>query len=229
MKWYFESKNLSLRNAFSLRCQLSVEDQIDLRQYYSQYFASLLSATELLLDKGYKNREVFRKTLYRALSFKEFPDGKLNYCYLRELRNSIIHRGLDINYAAHVRDDGFPFLVAHPHVIDRKGEGSYKAFGYYLVDIIRDCESVIGKAFLNHLEESGLFQERIPQAEYVELTKQQILDCVARPEWVKTLALETIEQVNYDDLQETLSKNVSEVLGLNAFTKYFTFHAFNPF
>lgn len=220
MKWYFESKNISLKNAFSLRCQLSVADQIDLRQYYSQYFANLLSATELLLDVKYKNREVFEETLYRALSFKESPDGKLNYCYLRELRNSVIHRGLDISYAAHVKD-GFPFLVAHPHVTNRKGNNSYKAFGYYLVDIISNCENVIGKAILNHLEECGLLQERISQAEYIELAKRQILDCVAMPEWAKTSALATVGQVNYDDLQETVSKNVKEVLGLNAFARYF--------
>ena len=220
VKWYFESKNLSLRNAFSLRCPLSVENQTDLRQYYSQYFVGLLSATELLLDDGYKNREVFKNMLYKRLAFKKFPDGGLNYCYLRELRNSIIHRGLDICSTAHV-DKEFLFVIAPATVTDREGINSYNAFGYYLVDIIRDCESVIGKIVLDHFEESDLFLARISQKEYVEMTTQHILDCTAMPEWVKTSALATVGQINYDDLQATVIKNLSEVLGLNAFDKYF--------
>jgi hypothetical protein len=220
VKWYFESKNLSLRNAFALRCPLSVENQTDLRQYYSQYFVSLLSATELLLDDGYKNRRVFEETLYRRLVFEGFLDGKSNYCYLRELRNSIIHRGLDICSAAHV-NNAFPFLIAPAAVMNRKKTDSYTAFGYYLVDIIRDCESIIGKIFLDHFEKSGLFLARISKEEFIRINTQHILDSIAMPEWVKTMSLRTLEQINYDELQESSIKSLSEVLRLNAFDRYF--------
>lgn len=76
VKWYFELKNLSLRNALVLRCPLSVDNQKDLRQYYSQYFAGLLSATELFLEKEYPNNTSFRNLLYKKLSLENFPDGE---------------------------------------------------------------------------------------------------------------------------------------------------------
>ena len=128
VKGYFESKNLSLKNAFSLRCPLSVENQADLRQYYSQYFVSMLSATELLKEVRYQNSEVFKKMLYERLTFEKFPNGKLNYCYLRELRNCIIHRGFDISSGAHVSNE-FPFLVAPPALANQNATNSYDAFG----------------------------------------------------------------------------------------------------
>lgn len=78
VKWYFQQKNLSLKNALALRCPLSTEDQKNLRLYYSQYFAGLLSATELLFEKEYPNRADFKKSLEEKLSFDNFSDGELN-------------------------------------------------------------------------------------------------------------------------------------------------------
>jgi len=111
VKWYFELKNLSLRNALAFRCPLSVENQRDLRLYYSQYFAGLLSATELLLEKEHSRCKEFKETLHEKLVFEGHPDGEANYIYLRELRNSIIHRGLDITATAHV-DQNIPMIIS---------------------------------------------------------------------------------------------------------------------
>ena len=67
LKWFFESKNLSLANALIFRAQLSVESQKDLRLYYGQYFIGILSATEFLLDKKYPYNKEFKSTFIRHL------------------------------------------------------------------------------------------------------------------------------------------------------------------
>ena len=101
LKWYFESKNLSLKNALSLRTPLQAEQQKELRLYYSEYFASLISATELLFEDAYPHKEQFSAALYAGFVFDQLPDGEHNYSYVRELRNSVIHRGLDLCSAGH--------------------------------------------------------------------------------------------------------------------------------
>jgi hypothetical protein len=221
VKWYFESKNLSLKNAFSLRSPLSVENQADLRQYYSQYFVELLSATELLLENEYQNREAFQKLLYERLAFSDFSNGVLNYCYLRELRNSIIHRGLDICSASHV-NEGFLFVIAPATVTDRKRNNTYNTFGYYLVDIIQHCERSIGQVFLEHFKKFDLFRICISQAEYEEIATNDILNCTVMPAWAKAMALNTVGTVNYQNLQENNVRGLYALLEIDAFKKYFS-------
>lgn len=199
IKWYFELKNLSLRNALALRCPLSIDNQKDLRQYYSQYFAGLLSATELFLEKEYSNNIQFRDLLYEKLSFQNFPDGEKNYTYLRELRNSIIHRGLDISSAAHINND-FPLIISPSPVTNRDGKKSYIAFGYYLIEIIEKCEGVIRDVFLEHFEEFSLLDKRLTQEESIELNEKFISNSTTMPDWVKKSALDSIKDVNHEEV-----------------------------
>lgn len=213
VKWYFQQKNLSLKNALALRCPLSTEDQKNLRLYYSQYFAGLLSATELLL-KEYPNRADFKKSLEEKLSFDNFSDGELNYAYLRELRNSIIHRGLDICSAAHTKNN-FPLVISPSPVTNRGGSVKYNAFGYYLIELIEKCESVIGEVFLNHFDEFDLFNVRLPQEQIVILSNVYITNSTAIPDWAKVLALENIGKIDYDEIHQISINKLVDALKEN--------------
>ena len=219
VKWYFELKNLSLRNALALRCPLSVENQKDLRQYYSQYFAGLLSATELFLEKEYSNNIPFRDLLYKKLSFEEFPDGEKNYSYLRELRNSIIHRGLDISSAAHIKDD-FLLIISPSPVTNRSGAVSHNAFGYYLSEVIEKCENVMGDVFLEHFEEFNLLNKRIPQEKAIELSEQYISNSTAMPDWVKSLALTSIKDIDHEEVHLASMNSLIETLKTDVLSQY---------
>lgn len=111
LKCYFESKNLSLKIALKFRAPLSVENMADLRLYYSQYFVSLLSATEFLFDKEYLFHKEFKCWLYEKFVFNGANNGEENYLYLRELRNAIVHRGYDILNASRFIKN-FPLIIA---------------------------------------------------------------------------------------------------------------------
>lgn len=219
IKWYFELKNLSLRNALALRCPLSIDNQKDLRQYYSQYFAGLLSATELFLEKEYSNNIQFRDLLYEKLSFQNFPDGEKNYSYLRELRNSIIHRGLDISSAAHINND-FPLIISPSPVTNRDGKKSYIAFGYYLIEIIEKCEGVIRDVFLEHFEEFSLLDKRLTQEESIELNEKFISNSTTMPDWVKKSALDSIKDVNHEEVHLALMNSLIKTLKIDILSQH---------
>lgn len=219
IKWYFELKNLSLRNALALRCPLSIDNQKDLRQYYSQYFAGLLSATELFLEKEYSNNIQFRDLLYEKLSFQNFPDGEKNYTYLRELRNSIIHRGLDISSAAHINND-FPLIISPSPVTNRDGKKSYIAFGYYLIEIIEKCEDVIRDVFLEHFEEFSLLDKRLTQEESIELNEKFISNSTTMPDWVKKSALDSIKDVNHEEVHLASMNSLIKTLKVDILSQH---------
>jgi hypothetical protein len=220
VKWYFELKNLSLNNALSLRCPLSVEEQKNSRQYYSQYFLGLLSATEMLLEKEYKNHEAFKMALEKGFVFDNYTDGEGNYSYLKELRNSVIHRGLNIDSAAHIYSN-FPLLIAPSPVTNRSGKNSYIAFGYYLIEIINRCESIIGNIFLDHFQEFGLFNIRLSKKEAEALMRKHILESIAMPEWAKKMALESNIDIDHEVVHQNSIDNMVNILKTDVLSKHF--------
>src|SRR5688572_3746471 len=119
LSWYMSARQTALRAALSFRTQLSVTDQTDMRVHYSGYFVNLLAATELFRETTTLQPNDFEGQLYSRLVFDGFPDGEANYSYIRELRNAVVHRGLDVTSAAHI-DGNFPMVLAKPKVQNQK-------------------------------------------------------------------------------------------------------------
>ena len=220
VKWYFELKNLSLRNAMSIRCPLQPGKQKDLRQYYSQYFSGLLSATELLLESEYEHRAAFKSSLEEALSFGGDFDGTRSYAYLRELRNSVIHRGLDLCSGAHIQED-FPVYVAPSPVTNRSGTASYLAFGRYLIEVIQKCETVVGKVFLNHFQQFGLLSVRLSDADMSQEIRQFIENSSIIPENIKAPAIEAVLGMNHEELHQQSVALLLQELNEDVLAEYF--------
>lgn len=209
LKWYFESKNLSLKNALKFRTPLSTENQAELRLYYSQYFVSLVSATEFLFDNKYSYRKEFAALLYEKFIFEDNSNGKENYLYLKELRNSIVHRGCDVLSASHFLND-FPLIIAPLKIQNQTGSKEYSAFSFYLIELIDICENYIGRIIAEHLND---FAEKLPvmtDSEMIDETKKFVLSSEAVPDWVKEHTLAFIDsedflKVKIDKTQEILS------------------------
>lgn len=209
LKWYFESKNLSLSNAVKLYAPLSIEHQNDLRLYYSQYFASLVSATEYLLDKKYPFRSEFKALLDERFVFEGSANGEENYLYIKELRNSIVHRGYDIASAAHFAKD-FPLLISPKKVKNQSGAKEHEAFRFYLIELINICEIFIGNIIAEHLENFAGKLTLLSNEEFAQESKKFIVDSEVMPDWVKEQALKIIdsedfEEVKFDPTQEVLN------------------------
>ena len=214
LRWHFEAKNLALQNALSLRCPLPVEQSKALRLYYSEYFAHLVSATELLLEKKYLHREAFKGLLEEQFVFEGHPDGNANYSFVRELRNSVVHRGYDITSAAHVAGD-LLLVIAPPSITNRGGSKVYQGLGYYLLEVIAKCEGVIGPVIARHLSEMGLLSVAVEQDQAVDATKEFIETSDAMPLWAKEMALGSIGQVDFAEVRRAQTDALVKILNTN--------------
>jgi len=215
IEWYFESKNLAVKNALKLQCPLSLEQQKELRQYYSEYFVGLVSAIELLRESSYEFNTQFKERLCPAFAFDQFPDGKNNYSYIRELRNSIVHRGLDICSAAHVYENRL-LVVAPQKVSGRDGETSFHAPGNYLIEIIAKCEEIVGPLITEHLEEVGLLKPLLTQHQAKAEAEKYLSEALAVPDWVKQNGLQLLSQVDFVQAQVLAIEKFVSLLNFNA-------------
>lgn len=185
-----------------------------MRQYYSEYFVSLVSATELLLESEYEHHAKFKMALERVFVFDSLPDGKSNYAYIRELRNSIIHRGLDVSAASHVNDD-FLLLIAPSSMSNRSGDKEYQAMGFYLLDVIAKCEAVIGPLIFQHLDDVGFLKPEFTQSKAIENARMFIFGCSSMSEWVKSEAYKAVAAVDHIEIQMETINGLVDVLCAN--------------
>lgn len=212
LKWYFELKNLSLKNILTFHTPLSIEQQNDLRLYYSQYFSALLSATELLRDQKYnKNSIAFVTSLKLKFVFDEDTDGEINYSYLRELRNSAIHRGMDLTSSAHINNDNIPMMIA-PSVKNQSGNKEYTPFGYYLMDIISKCEMIIPSIVLAHLEKFQMFEITEKPEYLLEQALKYLKNSTVVPEWVQNMGKEAMQSIDFGTIQRDQVKNCVDAM-----------------
>lgn len=101
MIWYFGKANRGLREITNMKIPADGED---LRFYYGIYIESIMSALDFMRDKKY-------------ISFKEI-DCILqvdNHTYLRELRNSIVHRGYDLANEGTTLNDKVYLRILNSH------------------------------------------------------------------------------------------------------------------
>jgi len=194
---------------------LSPVQQKELRQYYSEYFVALVSATNLLCESSYEFSTRFKEQLNAVFTFDSFPDGKSNYDYIRELRNSIVHRGLDICSAAHVYE-GRLLVVAPIKVSDQNRKKSFAAPGNYLIEIIAKCEETVGPLIAKHLEEVGLLKPLLTQDQARAEASKYLAEAPAVPDWVKQNASSFISQLDFVQGQVSAIEKLVSLLNFNA-------------
>lgn len=191
LSWYMSARQTALRAALSFRTPLSVTDQMDMRVNYSGYFLNLLGATELCCETTALQPNSFKAMLYARLVFEGFQNGEANYSYIRELRNAIVHRGLDITSDAHI-DGDFLMILAEPAVVSRPGKNgsrkTYGAFDPYLLHIIAKCELVIGPVMLEYLNAAGVFEATTDADDAAAEYREAVRQSHAMPEEAKKLA-----------------------------------------
>lgn len=216
IEWYVKSKNLALKNALAIHCPMDIDTQEEHRQYYSQYLSSVLSITELLCDKATPLCYEFKGKLHSKLG-GEHTDGKKYYDYLRELRNSVVHRGRNLTAAAHIAND-FPLILAPNPVTNRSGNQAHGAPEKYFLSIIEHLETVIPPLIVNHIKDNGWHNVFLSNDEALAESKQSIEESEEVPERVKQQALQAIQGVDMLDMQkqrmESALKNIEVTLAL---------------
>lgn len=190
LSWYMSARQTALRAALSFRTPLSVTDQTDMRVHYSGYFLNLLAAIELFRETTTLQPNEFEAQLYSRLVFDGFQDGEANYSYIRELRNAVVHRGLNITSAAHI-DGNFPMILADPKVQNQKRTKTFVAFDKYLLHVIAKCESVVGSVMLDCLNAADIFEATIDTEAAIAEHREAVEQSHVMPEAVKAMVLAT--------------------------------------
>jgi len=214
---YLATRRTALRSALRLRAPLSAEAAEDLRIHYSNYFVSLMSAADLLTENASFNGSAFKQAVEAAFEALGTPDAGTNYLYVRELRNAIVHRGLNIASGAHFAGD-FPLLVAPNPVINRSGAQKYSTFSFYLLGVVEGCEAVVGPTIEGHLDSLGIL-EKVPDveawtAEALELCRSS----TAMPEWVKKMVPESLSTVDWNTIHGDSVAKLRDLLKPFSFT-----------
>lgn len=208
---YFSSKRTALRSALQLRAPLSVGQAEDLRVHYSNYFISLLSGLDLVRDSKAVDWKAFTQDLESKFVTPHAPEGKQNYGYVRELRNSIVHRGMDIASAASFPNN-VPLLIAPQTVTNLKGTEVYQRFGVLLIQIIGLCEVVIGPLLEQHMQSAGLFTIQVQP----EVWRADIISAVESldfmPDWAKKMVPEALKNVDPSVVHQSTIEKLLDVL-----------------
>lgn len=126
--------------------------------------------------------------------------AKKNYSYIRELRNSVVHRGHDITSASHLLND-FPVFIAPPLVKNQNGKKQYSAICFYLIEVIDICEKLIGNILALHIENYANKLSVLTDRELVEQSQQFVIDSDVMPDWVKEHALNFIQSEDFSKIK----------------------------
>ena len=211
IKWYFESKNISLRKALQIRGPLSVEQHNDLRVFYSQYLISLVSAVEALLEKEYPFSTRFRDTLYGEFVTDEHKNGELNYAYLKELRNLVVHRGEDIASRGTLMPGGLHLLHVPTTILTRNGKTLYQTFSPLLLGVAALSEHLIGGIILRNFQENGVLSQS-PDIDSMRARMHAHIEADPTvPEFVKQHLPNVLSSI---DLQEVEEANLASLISL---------------
>lgn len=128
-----------------------------------------------------------------------------DFPYARELRNSIVHRGL--NPAMYGTQRGaFVFALCPPLVHNIDGSKSYICRSPLLVDLAADCDKASNTAIVAVLEREGMLDAaaHIPD-------KTQTLDAVVgapfMPEWAKVMASDAFATMDFEAMASELAQS----------------------
>lgn len=199
--WYIEAKNFALEQAIALRYPLSVDMQKAHRLSYSNYFINLVSLISLFKEEAYPHNQDFQSRFDNEFPFGKKRTSSCDYNYIKELRNSIVHRGLDITASAGSIEN-FPLVLAPQQVWDRKQSQSYKAFGLYILDIVAHCEEVVGDILHAHLEDANLLKPHLSHDESVAQVADFMAQTPGIPLWAKEMSMHAIAKLDHVAIQE---------------------------
>lgn len=203
---YLATRRTALRSALRFRAPLSSEASEDLRVHYSNYFVSLFSAVDLITENKSINGDRFKHALETAFETVGTAKAATNCSYVRELRNAIVHRGLDIASGTHFAGD-FPLLIAPNSVTNRGGAQKFPAFGFYLLEIVAGSEAVIGPTIAAHLDSLGILTKEPDAEAWLEETKEFIQAATVMPDWVKKLAPPSLDGFDWNAMhRDTVAK-----------------------
>lgn len=183
-----------------IKANLAGSSLIDLKMYHFLYFTNLFGVIDLVM--GHLSTPDEKNAFEKGVQ-QEFP-SPTDYCYARELRNSIVHRGLDPVMAG-TQLAGHVFALCPPVVHNVKATKSYTCSFPLLIDLATASNQASNLAIQKVLNREGLLES----SSYMP-DKDTILGHIAgaphMPEWVRAMARKAFASMDF----ETVTVNVAQ-------------------
>ncbi|WP_375197647.1 hypothetical protein [Sphingobium sp.] len=202
--WHLECMDLSAEAIENFR---PPADPFQMRMHYSLYLTNLMSVIDMAREWC---GEPFDKALLENLSIPEFS-GEAIVGYLRELRNGVVHRGIDPT-AGGTEANGIVWAVAPTEVKNRKGDKIFLAPTLLLRDLFTHCElrvKPIVERFIQPLAKK--FGNTTPEAMLASICDtMEMFPHV--PDWAKKMARKHITPEILDAAQIHQAGKLNELL-----------------
>jgi hypothetical protein len=127
-----------------------------------------------------------------------------DYKYVRELRNSVVHRGFDPSAVGY--SDGTIVRVLCPVTVEDRDEKKYSCSFKYLFELAQKCREVIDPAITDVLEELNLFDPQLHEPNRAE-TMNAVDSSTVMPDLAKALAKQAFDRINFEDAASRLAKS----------------------
>jgi hypothetical protein len=192
--------------AFNKICASPIDSNlIDLKMHHYLYFTNLFGAIDLVRDSRTSAAE---KKAFDDHMRKDFA-APGNYAYARELRNAIVHRGLDL--VAHGLHPGwgeksqYVFAMSPAVVFHKDGEKAYVCTFPHLVDLAAACDRASNAAIYAVIEREGLLD---PAAYMLEPTQtfEMEEETDDMPEWDPDTAAEPVNPLEFEAMAAELAQ-----------------------
>jgi hypothetical protein len=206
--WYLETRNWAFEKIRT--CPVGSQG-LDIKMYHYLYFSNLFGAIDITRDYG---REIGEKSDIEETISKGFGSTD-DYQYARELRNAVVHRGIDPAAAGHA-DKEILYILCPPGVTDRAGKKNLSCTLKYTVQLAGRCNEIVNPVISKFLEKHGFLASGQVTANKTD-TLKAIADAPAMPNWAKAMAVEAFDKIDFDQLVSTIAdariKRVKELLG----------------
>ncbi len=185
ISWHLECMVLAAAAIESFR---PPADGFQMRMHYSLYLTNLMSAIDMVLEI---HRTPFQTALEDSLKTSRFSGAEV-LGYIRELRNGIVHRGIDPTSGGEVVN-GTVCAIAPPVVQNRGGARSYAAPALLLRDIFTHCE-IATKPTIEHFLELSVKELASVEPEAMLTDALDAIGVVPHmPDWAKEMARKQIK------------------------------------
>lgn len=192
--YYLKTKRFALSKIVKFISPLDNEQSEEMQIIYGIYFNSFLSLIDYI-EKDLNQKHI-KDICYRIFGS---PD---NFLYVKELRNSIIHRGLDVSQAG-CNIKGLEYLVvpfAPKIVYNRDYKKCYNTFVENLFQLVYLSEKI--NVHIYDICNTLKLLELIPMTN--EIYQKQVLNDLYMPEYAKQMALNA--KIDYNKMNIDLKR-----------------------
>lgn len=186
--------------------RLALDLEVHQYLYISNALASADFVGETLFGKDFRS-PAYETDYERSLiaAFDAAPKssssatGREAYAYVRELRNSVVHRGLGSATAGHA-NDSFVFALCPTSVTDSTGKNTYQSPWKYMVELAIAANLAFNSVIYAELQKRHYFDPENFKIAPLSETLSAIDANDAMPDWAKAMAREAFAKLDYPKL-----------------------------